>query len=211
MKKRDYSIGEEIFNSITHGVGALLSLIALILLLVSSFLKGNTLHAASALVYSLTLFTLYLFSTLYHAIPNKKAKSVFKIFDHSSIFLLIAGTYTPFTLITIGGDLGWRVFAIIWSIAIFGILKEIFIKKKMVVLSTLIYLSMGWMVVFVLKPVVSNLPFWGLIWLIIGGLFYTAGTAFYIVKKIPYFHSVWHLFVLAGSVSHFICIYFYVV
>nr|WP_280997866.1 hemolysin III family protein [Marinitoga aeolica] len=205
-----YTLGEEIANSITHGIGALLSLAALIILIVFSALKGTPLQTFSVTVYGISLFLLYLASTLYHSIQHKKAKQILEIIDHSSIYLLIAGTYTPFTLVTLNGKIGWTIFITVWTLAFIGIALKPFFVKKFRILSTLLYIAMGWMIVFAIKPLVSTLPFGGIAWLVTGGLLYTIGAIFYVWRKLPYGHMIWHLFVLGGSISHFIAVFFYV-
>ncbi|WP_459996918.1 PAQR family membrane homeostasis protein TrhA [Marinitoga arctica] len=205
-----YTKGEEIANSITHGIGALLSLIALILLIIFSSLHGTFLQTFSVTIYGISLFLLYLASTLYHSIQHKKAKQILEIIDHSSIYLLIAGTYTPFTLVTLNGKIGWSIFITVWILALIGIILKPFFVKKFRILSTLLYIAMGWMIVFAIKPLINNLPQAGVIWLVIGGLLYTIGAVFYIWRKLPYGHMIWHLFVLGGSISHFIAVFFYV-
>ena len=201
-----FKFGEELANSITHGIGALLSVAALVLLIVFSSIHGNPWYIVSFTIYGSTLVTLYTISTLYHSFPKSTVKSVFEILDHSSIFLLIAGTYTPFTLISLRGSIGWTIFGTIWGLAAAGIIFKVFFIKKFVVISTLLYIVMGWMVVFVLKNLVESLPKTGLIFLIIGGVLYTIGTVFYIQRKIPYHHTIWHIFVLGGSIFHFFAV-----
>lgn len=202
--KENFKIGEEIANAITHGVGALLSIAAIVLLII--FTYKIPLKLVSTVIYSSTLFLLYLSSTLYHSITNKKAKNLFEIFDHASIYLLIAGTYTPFSLMVLGGKIGWFIFFTIWILAILGIIYKIFFVKKFVVFSTILYIAMGWLVVFVLKPLSQNLDKLGMFFLFLGGIFYTVGTIFYIWRKIPYHHAIWHIFVLTGSIFHFFAI-----
>lgn len=205
-----YTLGEEIANSITHGIGALLSLAGLIILIIFSALKGSPLQTFSVIVYGTSLFLLYLASTLYHSIQHKKAKQILEIIDHSSIYLLIAGTYTPFTLVTLNGKIGWTIFITVWILALIGIILKPFFIKKFRILSTLLYIAMGWMIIFAIKPLIANLPASGIRWLVVGGLLYTIGAVFYIWRKIPYGHMIWHLFVLGGSISHFIAVFFYV-
>ncbi|QTA38452.1 hemolysin III family protein [Thermosipho ferrireducens] len=205
-----YSPKEEIVNAITHGIGALLSLVAIVLLVVFSSIEGNVWKIVSTSIYGFSLFVLYLFSTLYHSITHKKVKNIFEIFDHASIFILIAGTYTPFTLVTLRGTIGWILFGIVWTLAILGIVFKVFFVKQLRITSTLLYILMGWLVVFAMKPLVSNLPEKGVYWLVIGGIFYTIGTIFYIWRKIPYHHAIWHVIVLLGSISHFFAVFFYV-
>ncbi|WP_072863880.1 PAQR family membrane homeostasis protein TrhA [Marinitoga hydrogenitolerans] len=205
-----YTKGEELANSITHGIGAILSLVALVILIIFSSFNGTFLQTFSVIIYGISLFLLYLSSTLYHSIQHKKAKQILEIIDHSSIYLLIAGTYTPFTLVTLNGKIGWSIFIIVWILALIGIILKPFFVKKFRILSTLLYIAMGWMIIFAIKPLVNNLPQTGIMWLVIGGLSYTIGAIFYIWRKLPYGHMIWHLFVLGGSVSHFIAVFFYV-
>nr|WP_241244190.1 hemolysin III family protein [Marinitoga sp. 38H-ov] len=205
-----YTLGEEVANSITHGIGAILSFVGLIILIIFSVLKGNSLQTFSVTIYGISLFLLYLASTLYHSIQNKKIKHILEIIDHSAIYLLIAGTYTPFTLVTLNGKIGWTIFITVWVLAIIGISLKPFFVKRFRILSTLLYIAMGWIIIFAIKPLVSLLPFGGILWLIIGGLLYTIGAIFYVWRKLPYGHMIWHLFVLGGSISHFIAVFFYV-
>ena len=208
---KTYSVKEEIFNSITHGVGTLLSIAGLVILVVMASIKGNTWHVVACSIYGATMILLYLNSTLYHSLTAPKAKYVFKILDHSSIFLLIAGTYTPFLLVNLRGGWGWSLFGVIWGLAILGIVfKSIFIKK-LNILSTIIYLLMGWMVLIAIKPLLTVLPRGGFIWLFAGGLSYTLGVVFYVWKKMPLSHGIWHLFVLGGTICHFFAVLFYVI
>lgn len=205
------SLKEEVFNAISHGIGALMSISALVLLVVFSAIKGDAWHIVSTAIYGTTLIILYFSSTLYHAIQKKKAKSVFEIFDHASIYLLIAGTYTPFALVTLRGAVGWTIFGVIWALAVFGVLFKIFFIKKFNFLATIIYILMGWLIVFAFGPLMKNLNGNGLALLVWGGIAYTAGTFFYLYRKFKYHHLIWHFFVLAGSILHFFCIFFYVI
>lgn len=201
---------EETLNAITHGVGTFLAIIGLAVLAVAAYHSNSIWHLISFFIYGVSLVLLYLASTLYHSFSNEKLKGIFKIIDHAAIYLLIAGTYTPFALVTLGGQLGWNVFATVWAIAAVGIVFQIFFVKRFKVFSTICYILMGWLAIFVIEPLAAALPVAGLYWLIGGGLFYTVGSVFYLYRRIPYNHAVWHLFVLAGSVSHFIAILFYV-
>lgn len=206
-----YSPLEEMFNSITHGIGALVSIAGLVLLIVFSSLYGNVHHIVSCTIFGITLVLLYTASTLYHSFRKPKLKHVFKILDHSCIYVLIAGTYTPFLLVTIRGILGWSMFAVIWSLTVAGILFKIFFIHRFKLLSTIAYVSMGWIVIFAIKPLFNALPGGGLVLLVCGGLAYTLGTIFYGWKKLPYNHAIWHLFVLLGSICHFFSVMFYVI
>ncbi len=201
---------EEVVNAVTHGIGALLSVAGLVLLMVLAYFHGNIWHIISFSIYGTTLVLLYLASTLYHSITNERIKRIFKILDHSAIYLLIAGTYTPFTLVPLHGVLGWTVFGVVWGLAMIGIVLKIFFAGRFNIISTLCYLGMGWFIVFAIKPLIATVPTLGMTWLLVGGLFYTLGSVFYLWKKIPYNHAIWHLFVLAGSISHFIAVYFYI-
>jgi hemolysin III len=156
------------------------------------------------------MIILYLCSTLLHSIQHKKTKDIFEILDHSAIYLLIAGSYTPFLLVTLRGPLGWSMFGVIWGLAIIGIVLKCFYVKRFVLISTLCYILMGWLIVLAIKPLFQNLPFTGLVWLVAGGLLYTFGSIFYVWRRIPYHHAIWHVFVLAGSTCHFICVLLYV-
>ena len=207
--KRDYTVGEEIANSITHGVGVAFSLVALTLMVVYAW--GDTWRLSSGIVFGVSLTLLYAGSTLYHAIPFPKARHVFKIIDHSAIYLLIAGSYPPFTLVTMRENGGWWMFAIVWTLAAIGISTEAFWTYRPWWLSAVVYLFMGWLAVFMIGPMRASLAPNGLWLLIAGGLCYTLGTVFYVYKKVPYFHMVWHLWVLAGSVCHFLAVLLYVI
>jgi len=210
-----YSLGEEIANAITHGVGALFSIVALTIMVIFAALYGNVWQIVSVAIYGGTLVLLYTMSTLYHAITNARAKKVLKIFDHICIYLLIAGTYTPFTLVVLRneGMIGWTIFILIWLIAIIGIIFSTLFIGKAKILSTLAYILMGWVVVFAMPQLIdvmkTNNAMTGIYWLLAGGIAYTVGTIFYIFK-IKYFHSIWHCFVLLGSVFHFISVMFFV-
>ncbi|MGB4592610.1 MAG: hemolysin III family protein [Coriobacteriia bacterium] len=207
---RSYTLGEEIANAITHGLGVGLSVAALTLLVVFAAIWGNGWHLASAIVYGVTLVVLYLASTLYHSILNDRARHALKVIDHASIYLLIAGTYTPFTLVTLRDSGGWWLFGTVWTLAIAGVLLESFAVDRPKWMSVPLYLAMGWLVVAALRPLLENLPAGGMWLLVAGGLAYTLGTIFYVLKKIPYMHMVWHLFVLAGSVCHFLAVMLFV-
>ena len=204
-----YTWQEEVFNSITHGVGALLSIAGLVILVAYASIAGDVWRIVSFSIYGFTLFFLYLSSTLYHSIFHEKSKRILRIFDHASIFLLIAGTYTPILLVAMGGTLGWTMFGVIWIIAIAGILLKIFALEKVKVISNLLYMAMGWLIVIAIKPMLSTVPFELFMWLLAGGLFYSLGVIFYAYKKIPFNHGIWHLFVLGGSLSHYLGILFH--
>lgn len=198
-----YTKGEEIANAITHGIGALLAIAALVLLIVFSAIKGTTWHVVSYSIFGATLVIMYTESTLYHSLTNKRAKRIFRIFDHASIYLLIAGTYTPYTLTVLRGILGWVIFGVIWGLTVIGIIFKSLWIGKYDKLSTLMYVLMGWMVVISIKSLYVQLPSISFIMLVLGGVLYTLGAVLYLFDKIPYNHAVWHLFVIGGSACHF--------
>jgi len=204
-----YTLAEEIFNSITHGVGAFLSIAALVILVAFASVRGDAWRIVSFSIYGFTLFFLYLSSTLYHSVFHEGAKRVLRKFDHISIFLLIAGSYTPITLVFMRGVWGWTLFGIIWFLAVAGIILNVFSVEKMKYLSIVLYIGMGWLVVAAVKPMLTMVPAGFLVWLLIGGLFYTSGVVFYLWKRLPFNHGIWHLFVLGGSVAHYLGFLFY--
>lgn len=205
-KLAPYTYNEEIANVITHGTGVLLSFIGLMLLVVSAMRTGDLWHLVSFSIFGTTLVVLYLASTLYHSIPHIRWKSIFQIIDHSVIYLLIAGTYTPFLLVSLRGKLGWTLFGVIWGLAMFGIVLNIFWMEAVRKASVALYLAMGWLVVLAFGRVMQSLSTPALIYLVAGGIFYTVGVIFYGWKKLPYNHAIWHLFVLAGSTCHFFAV-----
>jgi hemolysin III len=206
--RRQLSASEEIVNSITHGIGALLSIAALVILIIVAGQHGDIWHLVSFSIYGTTLILLYLSSTLYHSFTKPKIKNLFARFDHISIFLLIAGTYTPILLTSLRGVWGWTLFGIIWAMALAGaIIRSIYVyrfRKLMVA----IYLVMGWMAVFAGQQIYEHLSGTSLTFLVLGGLAYSVGVVFYNWRKLPYSHGIWHLFVLAGSILHFFAIYY---
>ena len=206
----EYSLAEERINALTHGIGTALAVTGLVLLIVFAVMYGDIWHVVSFSIYGSTLVLMYLVSTLYHTLRNRKAKDILKVLDHSAIYLLIAGTYTPFTLITLHGRLGWTLFGVVWGLAAAGIVFKIFFVKRFRILSTILYLLMGWLVISVVKPLVAGIPGPGLAWLVAGGLMYSSGTVFYIRKKKAFNHAIWHVFVMAGSVCHFLAVLLYV-
>jgi len=209
--KKAYSLAEEIANSVTHGIGLLLALAALSVMVVFAALRGTAWHVVACSIYGTTLVLLFTASTLYHSLPWPRVKAVLKIIDHSAIYLVIAGTYTPFLLVPLRGPWGWSLFGVIWGLALAGIVFKIFYTGRFKLLSTLIYIGMGWIVVIAIRPLYVNLPMGGLLWLLAGGLFYTGGAIFYMKRSIPFNHAIWHAFVLAGSLCHFISIMFFVI
>lgn len=209
IKLPSYTKGEEIWSSVSHGVGAALSIAGLVLLLI--FSSGDGWKIASSLVFGISLILLYTMSTLYHALTHPAAKRVMRILDHSMIFLLIAGTYTPFTLVSLHGRTGWTVFGVIWAAAVVGILLNAIDMERFKRASLICYLAMGWQIVFAIKPMLESVRTEGLLLLLAGGLFYTGGVVFYVLKRYKFFHSIWHMFVVAGSVLHYFSILFYVI
>lgn len=210
MTTHVFSKREEIANAITHGIGALLSVVGLIVLLMKAATNGTTLHIISAAVFGSTMLILYFASTMVHALPAGGAKDLFEMFDHAAIYLFIAGSYTPFLLHIMEGTLSWVLFAIIWGTAFGGIVFKAFFTKKFRVLSTLLYVLMGWIVIIGWDQIATNLHPSGLVLLIAGGLFYTVGCIFYVWRGFLYHHLVWHLFVIAGTICHYFCVLFYV-
>lgn len=207
---RQYSLNEEILSAVSHGFGIIISIIGVIILIGYSFVYGDAVRVFASGVFGFSIITLYTSSTLYHAISFTRIKQVFRVFDHCSIFLLIAGSYTPIALITIGGAAGLALCLGIWCTAVIGILLNIFGFQKMLKFSVILYLAMSWVAVFALKAVITNMPLPGVLLLVLGGLIYSVGVIFYKMKKRPYMHGVWHFFVLGGSILHFCCILFYV-
>lgn len=206
--KKRYSLGEEIFNSVSHGAGALLSVAGTVILIVFSAIYSDAWAVVASAIYGASLIILYTMSTLYHAITNRKAKKFFRIMDHNTIFFLIAGTYTPITLIPLRGVLGWVLFGIVWGAAAVGIVFNSINLEKFRKPSVICYIMMGWVIIFAVKPMLEEVNVLSLWFLLIGGLFYTFGIIFYAVKKVKYFHSVWHLFTVAGSVFQFFSVLF---
>ena len=205
LNKR-YTLGEEIFNSVSHGVGSLLSVAGTVILIVISALQKDAWKIVSGSVFGASLIMLYTMSTLYHAITNEKAKSVLRVMDHVAIFFLIAGTYTPLTLVTLRGALGWVLFGFIWGCAVLGIVFNAVNLEKFRKISVVCYVIMGWTIVLAIRPLISAMPKVSLIFLFVGGIAYSVGVVFYAVKKVKYFHSVWHLFTVAGSVFHYFAV-----
>lgn len=198
-----YTLGEEIFNSVTHGVGGLLSIAGTAVLIVFAAIHGGAWEVVSCAIFGFSLILLYTMSTLYHALTGRRAKSFFRIMDHDTIFLLIAGTYTPITLIPLRGAVGWVLFGVIWGAAVLGIVMNSIDLEKFRKPSIVCYALMGWAVIFAVKPMIQHCSALSLWFLLIGGLCYTGGIAFYIMKSKKYFHSIWHIFTVAGSVFHY--------
>ena len=204
------TLGEELINSLTHGVGAALATAALVVLVVVAATKGDAWRVTGLSIYGATLVMLYLASTLYHSFRNPRLKAYFKTMDHSAIYLLIAGTYTPVVLGPLRGGWGWTLFGLIWGLAIAGILLKIFAAGKLRRLSVLTYIAMGWLIIIAIRPALETLPNGLMLWMALGGVSYTLGVAFYVAKRMRYHHAIWHLFVLGGSACHFIGMLLYV-
>lgn len=201
---------EELANAITHGIGFLLSIPALVILIITAAKNGDPLQIVSFTIYGVSMVLLYLFSTMLHSFKPSKTKNVFAILDHSAIYVLIAGTYTPIALITLNGALGWTLFGIVWGLAIAGITLKCFLINKFKILSTVFYLLMGWLAVIAIKPIYVNLTSAGFALLLTGGLFYSVGAIFYVWRSLPYSHAIWHLFVIAGSAFMYFCVLLYI-
>ena len=206
-----HSLREEFANALTHGLGVVAALCGSSVLITLAATRGDVWQLSSAIIYGITLVLLYAASTLYHAVPHAAAKARLKVFDHCAIYLLIAGTYTPFTLVTLHGPWGWGLFAGTWALALMGVVFKIYATGKLEKLSLAIYLAMGWCAVFAIKPLLRTLETGGLILLLAGGLAYTGGVAFYVWERLRYHHAIWHLFVLGGSACHWAAVFCYVV
>jgi hemolysin III len=201
----------ELANAVTHGAGAVAALAGAVVLIVAASMYGGTMEIVSSAVFSATMVLLYTASTLYHAAKRPEIKARLKVFDHCAIYLLIAGSYTPFTLIGLRGGWGWSLFGVAWGLAVAGVIFKLFFTGRFPRLSTGIYLGMGWLSLVAIVPMMQRLPGTTLAWLVAGGIAYTAGTAFYHSRRIPYAHAIWHLFVLAGSVCHYAAVATHVV
>ncbi len=210
VSERNQSLGEEIANSISHGVALLAVLVATPFLVVGAVRHGDWLNVLGASVFAGSMVLLYGSSVLYHAITNTRVKKVFQILDHSAIYLLIAGTYTPFTLGVLRGPWGWTLFGLVWAMALGGIASKTLVGIRYPRLSTVLYLGMGWLAVIAIKPMWQLIPAWGLFWLVAGGLSYTAGVAFFATdSRLRYGHFVWHLFVALGTACHCVAVLYY--
>ncbi len=207
--KRALPFYEELANTLSHAVGVALSVVGLILLVVRAALYGDAWQVVSFSVFGSSLILLYLASTLYHGFKSKRIKEILRTLDHSAIYLLIAGTYTPFLLITLRGPWGWSLFGVIWGLAILGIAFKIIFGHKYEIVSTIFYVLMGWVVIIAIKPLLAALPMAGFVWLLAGGLAYTTGVIFYAWEKLPFNHAIWHGFVLVGSFFHFFAVFLY--
>ncbi|HMD30296.1 MAG TPA: hemolysin III family protein [Candidatus Acidoferrales bacterium] len=201
----------ELANSATHGMGLALSVAGCAVLVTLAALRGNAWHIVACSVYGATLVCLYAASTVYHSVRGRRLKRVLRVMDHSSIFLLIAGTYTPFALVSLRGAWGWSLFGVVWGLSLVGILFKVWFVDRVPIASTVVYVLMGWLVVIAVKPVLALVPLAAILWLAAGGLLYTAGVAFFAWERLPYHHAVWHVFVLGGSVCHYVAVLWYVV
>ena len=208
---KTYTKGEEIAHAVTHGLGLLLSVAACSVLVVLASQRGTASHIVGVAVFGASLIVLYAASTLYHALTHRKAKRVFRFLDYSAIYLLIAGTYTPFTLVTLRGGWGWSLFGVAWGLAVIGAVVEVATKRRYKWLSMLFYLGMGWLVVIAVKPLVDSLDTRGLVYMGLGGLAYTGGAALYALGRFRYHHAIWHVLVLAGSTCHFLAVFYSVI
>jgi hemolysin III len=206
-----YTLGEEIAHAVTHGVGFVLSVVGLVALVLAASVRGDAWHVVGCAVFGATLVLLYAASTLYHAIPNSGAKRILRRLDHAAIFLLIAGTYTPFTLVNLNGGWGWTLLVVVWGLAISGIALQLTIPRAARRVSVPLYLAMGWLVVIAFGPLVRSVQPEGVVLLVLGGVIYTLGVIFYAWSRLPYSHAVWHVFVLAGSACHVSCVLGYVI
>jgi hemolysin III len=207
--KPQFTTGEEIAHSITHGVGALMSVAGLVLLIVRAVGTGDPWRVVSFTIFGVTMVLLYSASTLYHALTPPRAKNVFKVLDHAFIYLLIAGSYTPFLLVSLRGGWGWAMFGVVWLVTIIGMVFKVWFAGRFRLLSTLLYIALGWMCIIAVKPMLANVPGPGLGWLLAGGVAYTGGSVFYLWRGMPYHHAIWHVFVLIGTACHFVSVYGY--
>jgi len=209
-EKAIYHLGDILANAITHGIGAMFAIAGAVVLIAAST-RGTAWCVVSCSIFSVTLVLVYICSTLYHSLVRTRARHLFRILDHSSIYLLIAGTYTPFTLVSLRGPVGWLLFGVVWGLALAGVVFKCFAVDRFALASALVYLFQGWFVVFAARPLLQAIGRHGMMWLGAGGLAYTLGIVFFALDRLRYFHAAWHIFVLAGSVAHYFAILFYVV
>lgn len=208
-QSRPYTPREEIANTLTHGLGVVLAIVGFCVLVTVAARQGDVWRVVCFTIYGATLVLLYLTSTLYHHLRHPIRKRWLRVLDHASIYLLIAGTYTPFMLINMRGPWGWTIFGVVWGLALIGVVMKLFYTGRLRIVSMLLYLGMGWLIVVALKPMVEAIPAGGIAWLLAGGLAYTGGVFFYLWRDLPYHHAIWHLFVLGGSILHFCAVWFY--
>lgn len=206
-----YSDAEDLANSLSHGVACLLSVVGLVFLIIASSKTGDPIRIVSCSIYGSVLCLFYLISTLYHSLRNQKARYVFRILDHAGIYLVIAGTYTPFTLISLRTGYGWALFGVIWGLAIAGVIFKTLMTHRLAFLAPVLYIALGWLIVIDLEELLTMVPSRGVAWLVAGGLSYTVGILFYALDRIPFNHAIWHLFVIVGSLFHYLAILWYVV
>ena len=206
---RPQSLGEEIANSVSHGLGLLVALAAGPVLITSAYQRGDGMGIVGASVFATVVVLMYFTSTVFHALPPGRAKDLFEVLDHSAIYLLIAGTYTPFTLGVLSGGWGWTLFGLVWGLAAVGLVMKVIGGASRTIVSILLYLGMGWLVLIAADTVFALVPGWGIFWLLAGGVAYTAGVAFFVWERIRYFHLVWHLFVVAGTSCHVVAVLWY--
>jgi hemolysin III len=207
VRDRPQTLGEEIANSLSHGIGFIAAVIATPFLVLETIRHGDAGNIVGAAVFATTAVLLYLMSTLYHALPRHKGKHVFQKLDHAAIFLLIAGTYTPFTLGVLRGAWGWTLFGLVWGLAVFGVVLKIAGRLQVRVACTGLYLAMGWLVLIAVKPLWLHVPMWGLFWLLAGGIAYTVGVVFFAIdERVRYSHFIWHLWVIAGTSCHYVAV-----
>jgi hemolysin III len=209
LRERDQSPGEEIANSVSHALGGIVAVIAAIALVSTALERGGRSDVVGATVFAVTMVFVYVTSTIYHGLPRNRAKRVFKILDHSAIFLLIAGTYTPFTLGVMRGALGWSLLILVWALAVLGVAFTAWSRLRYPTVCTLIYLAMGWLIVLGIQPLWANMDPWGLFWLAAGGVAYTGGVVFFAWDRVRFGHLVWHVCVIAGTTCHYIAVYRY--
>jgi hemolysin III len=211
ISARTYPYWEEFVNVLSHGIGFLLSMAALTLMVVFASLDGNAWHIIGVSIFGASLVVLYLASTLFHWSMRSQVRKYLNVFDHSAIYVLIAGTYTPFLLVTLNGPWGWSLFGVIWGLAIAGIVFKMFFTGQYDRLSLLIYVLMGWLILIAIVPLVQNLSTMGLLWLLIGGISYSIGAVFYLLNRLPFNHAIFHFWVLGGSICHFFAVFWYVI
>jgi hemolysin III len=204
MEENSYThLGEEIAHSVTHGIGTVLAIAGMVMLIAYAHACGSTRHIISCSIFGASLVILYLASTLYHGIQHPKAKEILRIIDHSAIYLLIAGTYTPFTLVNLQGVWGWSLFGVVWGLALLGIALRLSPLRRFSSIRLILYITMGWAAIVAIKPLAASVPRGALILIVMGGLMYTVGIIFYLWRRLPYHHAIWHLFVLSGSILHY--------
>ena len=208
-EKPQFTTGEEIAHSVTHGIGALLSVAGLVLLIVRAVGTGDPWRVVSFTIFGVTMVLLYTASTIYHALTPPRAKNVFKVLDHSFIYLLIAGSYTPFLLVSLRGGWGWTLFGVVWGVTIVGMVFKVWFAGRFRLVSTLLYIGLGWLCIIAVKPMMASVPGPGLAWLLAGGIAYTGGSVFYLWRGMRFHHAIWHVFVLLGTACHFVAVYEY--